>query len=86
MTATENAAGPWDASGLHSVGRLPMRALRRTPDIELDGTWDFQLLPSPTAPWCTSTSHTAASARRSSDRTPTRATGSRAARTRGSGV
>ncbi|MFC4504979.1 MULTISPECIES: glycoside hydrolase family 2 TIM barrel-domain containing protein [Streptomyces] len=50
MTTTENTTGPWDASGLHSVGRLPMRALRRTPDLELDGTWDFQLLPSPTAP------------------------------------
>ncbi|MEW1719134.1 glycoside hydrolase family 2 TIM barrel-domain containing protein [Streptomyces sp. NPDC093109] len=50
MTATESATGPWDASGLHSAGRLPMRALRRVPDIALDGTWDFQLLPTPTSP------------------------------------
>ncbi|MEV1067122.1 glycoside hydrolase family 2 TIM barrel-domain containing protein [Streptomyces sp. NPDC050263] len=50
MTTTENTMGPWDASGLHSVGRLPMRALRRTPEVELDGAWDFQLLPTPTAP------------------------------------
>ncbi|MFJ2115315.1 glycoside hydrolase family 2 TIM barrel-domain containing protein [Streptomyces sp. NPDC087850] len=50
MTTSDNTTGPWDASGLHSVGRLPMRALRRTPDIELDGVWDFQLLPTPTAP------------------------------------
>ncbi|MEU4226972.1 glycoside hydrolase family 2 TIM barrel-domain containing protein [Nonomuraea sp. NPDC026600] len=32
------------------VGRLPMHALRRDPEIELDGEWDFQLLPFPTAP------------------------------------
>ncbi|MFI6792089.1 glycoside hydrolase family 2 TIM barrel-domain containing protein [Nonomuraea sp. NPDC050383] len=28
-----------------SVNRLPMRALRRAPDIDLDGTWEFRLLP-----------------------------------------
>ncbi|MFK0156560.1 glycoside hydrolase family 2 TIM barrel-domain containing protein [Streptomyces sp. NPDC090493] len=50
MTETENTMGPYDASGLHPVGRLPMHALHRTPDITLDGTWDFQLLPTPTAP------------------------------------
>ena len=40
----------WESSGLRPMGRLPMHALRRTPDMELDGTWDFQLLPTPTAP------------------------------------
>ncbi|MFJ2171771.1 glycoside hydrolase family 2 TIM barrel-domain containing protein [Streptomyces sp. NPDC087851] len=49
MTGTEHTTGPWDASGLHPVGRLPTHALRRTPEIGLDGAWDFQLLPSPTA-------------------------------------
>ncbi|MEV0642398.1 glycoside hydrolase family 2 TIM barrel-domain containing protein [Streptomyces sp. NPDC050619] len=50
MTGTENTMGPYDASGLHPVGRLPMHSLPRTPDVDLDGAWDFQLLPTPTAP------------------------------------
>ncbi len=35
-----------DDTGFHAVGRLPMHALRRTPDIDLDGEWEFQLLES----------------------------------------
>ncbi|MEU4230623.1 hypothetical protein AB0F17_40580 [Nonomuraea sp. NPDC026600] len=32
-----------------AVNRLPMHALRRAPEIGLDGEWDFQLLPAPQA-------------------------------------
>jgi beta-galactosidase len=39
-----------DRSGLHAVGRAPMSALRREPEISLDGPWQFQLRPSGTAP------------------------------------
>lgn len=35
---------PDDDSGFHSIARLPSHALRRSPDVPLDGTWDFQLL------------------------------------------
>lgn len=49
MTSTDITAMPPDASGLHPVGRLPMHALRRAPEIDLDGEWDFQLLPAPDA-------------------------------------
>ncbi|ADP83640.1 glycoside hydrolase family 2 TIM barrel-domain containing protein [Pseudofrankia inefficax] len=50
MTATSFTAMPWDGSGFHAVRRLPMHGLRRPADVELDGAWEFQLLPSPTAP------------------------------------
>ncbi len=33
-----------DDSGFHAVNRLPMSSLRRSAAVELDGTWDFQLL------------------------------------------
>ncbi|MET0726764.1 MAG: glycoside hydrolase family 2 TIM barrel-domain containing protein [Acidimicrobiales bacterium] len=29
---------------------MPMHSLRRAPEVELDGDWDFQLRPTPTAP------------------------------------
>ncbi|MBC7302356.1 MAG: DUF4981 domain-containing protein [Nocardia sp.] len=41
---------PWDDSGFHAVGRLPMHSLRRPPEFELDGEWQFQLLDTPTQP------------------------------------
>jgi beta-galactosidase len=50
MTATDLTAMPWDDSGFHAVGRMPMHGLRRPAEIDLDGAWDFQLLASPTAP------------------------------------
>ncbi|MBL7497358.1 DUF4981 domain-containing protein [Frankia sp. CNm7] len=50
MTRTDFTALPADDSGFNALGRLPMHALRRAPEVELDGTWEFQLLDSPTAP------------------------------------
>ncbi|MEQ0558230.1 glycoside hydrolase family 2 TIM barrel-domain containing protein [Amycolatopsis sp. NEAU-NG30] len=41
---------PFDRSGLHAVNRAPMHALRREPEISLEGTWQFQLRASDTAP------------------------------------
>ena len=42
-------------AGVVSYRRLPMTAIRRTPDLDLDGRWSFQLLPSwdakPTDDW-----------------------------------
>ncbi|MDQ0538359.1 beta-galactosidase [Curtobacterium flaccumfaciens] len=42
-------------AGVVSFRRLPMTAIRRVPDVELDGKWSFQLLPSwdanPTDDW-----------------------------------
>lgn len=35
--------GPLDRSGLHAVNREPMSSLRRTPEVPLDGPWEFQL-------------------------------------------
>jgi len=43
MTGTDFAAMPWDDSGFHSIGRLPMHGLRRAAEVDLDGEWDFQL-------------------------------------------
>ncbi len=40
----------YDRSGFHAVGRLPMHSVRRAPEIDLDGNWDFQLRMSPDAP------------------------------------
>ncbi|MCZ2840161.1 glycoside hydrolase family 2 TIM barrel-domain containing protein [Modestobacter sp. VKM Ac-2985] len=40
---------PWDPTGFSAPGRLPMTALRRTAEVPLDGDWQFQLLPAPTA-------------------------------------
>ncbi|MFD0685960.1 glycoside hydrolase family 2 TIM barrel-domain containing protein [Actinomadura fibrosa] len=34
---------PPDRTGLIAVGRLPMRAITRAAEIDLDGDWDFQL-------------------------------------------
>ncbi|WP_422933288.1 glycoside hydrolase family 2 TIM barrel-domain containing protein [Sinomonas sp. P47F7] len=45
----EHAHGPVDTAGFTSVNRLPIHAVRRPADISLDGEWDFQLLPSPSA-------------------------------------
>lgn len=50
MTSTDFTAMPADFSGLHPVGRLPMTSLRRPVDVDLDGSWDFQLLERPDAP------------------------------------
>ncbi|WP_461172727.1 DUF4981 domain-containing protein [Arthrobacter sp. Z1-9] len=59
MTGTGFTATPADFSGLHPVGRLPMSSLRRPADVDLNGTWDFQLLERPDAPvsdtWGTTT-------------------------------
>lgn len=38
--------GPFDRTGLHSVGREPMHSVRREPTVSLDGVWDFALLAS----------------------------------------
>ncbi|MGW0246160.1 glycoside hydrolase family 2 TIM barrel-domain containing protein [Nocardia goodfellowii] len=40
-------AMPYDDSGFHSVGRLPMHGIRRVAEIDLDGDWEFQLLETP---------------------------------------
>ena len=41
---------PWTSPETTAVGRLPMHAVRHAPDLTLDGTWRFQLLPDPEAP------------------------------------
>ena len=40
---------PWQDPELVARGREPMHAIRRAPDLVLDGTWRFQLLPHPDA-------------------------------------
>lgn len=47
---TDITAMPWDDTGFHAVGRLPMHGIRRGAEVELDGDWDFQLLDTPTQP------------------------------------
>lgn len=47
---TAVTAMPFDDSGFHAVGRLPMHGLRREPEFVMDGAWDFQLLETPTQP------------------------------------
>ncbi len=47
---TGRTTAPYDPTGFSTPGRLPMRALRREPETPLDGVWEFQLLPAPTAP------------------------------------
>ena len=42
-----DAVRPYDPSGLSAaVGRLPIHAIRREPQVTLDGIWQFQLLAS----------------------------------------
>ena len=52
-TRDRSPLGP--EAGVVSHRRLPMTAIRRTPDLDLDGRWSFQLLPSweadPTDNW-----------------------------------
>ncbi|MFP3463866.1 glycoside hydrolase family 2 TIM barrel-domain containing protein [Leifsonia sp. SIMBA_070] len=50
MTSPQNPSGPFDRSGLHAVNRLMTSTLRRPAELSLDGVWQFQLLPSDTAP------------------------------------
>ncbi|GAA4983704.1 glycoside hydrolase family 2 TIM barrel-domain containing protein [Yinghuangia aomiensis] len=40
---------PWDAPELTSSNRVPMHAVPHAEQLSLDGAWDFQLLPHPTA-------------------------------------
>ena len=40
---------PWQDPELVARGREPMHAIRRQPGLLLDGTWRFQLLPTPDA-------------------------------------
>jgi beta-galactosidase len=47
MTDISAAVRPYDPSGLSAaVGRMPIHAVRRAPQVPLDGTWQFQLLAS----------------------------------------
>jgi beta-galactosidase len=39
-----------DDAGFRPLNRLPMSSLRRASVVDLDGVWDFQLLPAPDAP------------------------------------
>lgn len=43
-TLDNSPLGP--EAGVVSYRRLPMTSIRRTPDLDLDGPWSFQLLPS----------------------------------------
>lgn len=50
MTDPLLALRPWEAPEVTSWGRLPMNAVdRRTGALSLDGSWRFQLLPTPTS-------------------------------------
>lgn len=53
MAPDHRLIGP--EAGVVSYRRLPMTAIRRAPDIDLDGSWSFQLLPTwdadPTGSW-----------------------------------
>jgi len=44
------AARPWNEPQLTGSGRVPMHSVPHLDRLDLDGTWDFQLLPHPEAP------------------------------------
>jgi beta-galactosidase len=43
------ATSPWTTPEITSIGREPMHSVVRTGGLDLDGVWDFELLPAPTA-------------------------------------
>jgi beta-galactosidase len=43
ISVTDTLLPPPDPTGLVALGRLPMRSITRPAEVDLDGTWEFQL-------------------------------------------